>query len=118
MDCRGTHDFYYAKFKCEMKLRQYQLALNDIAHAIVLNRAEPTYYAEMANLQLQVNKLEDAVRTCDMGLAITQEYTDLYIIKGIALCEQSKCAEGLKALQKAHELGDGRAQTLIEKYAK
>lgn len=115
---RGTHDFYYTKFKCEMKLRQYQLALNDIAHAIVLNRTEPTYYAEMGNLQLQVNKLEDAVRTCDMGLAIAQEYTDLYIIKGIALCEQSKRMEGLKALQKAHELGDSRAQKLIDKYTK
>lgn len=115
---RGTHDFYYLKFKNEMKLRQYQLALNDIAHAIVLNRMEPTYYAEMGSLQLQVKQLEEAVRTCDLGLQVTQEYSDLYIIKGITLCELGKKTEGLDALRKAGELGDTRAQGLIDKYSK
>ena len=58
---RGSHEFYYLKFKCESKIRQYKQALNDIAHAIVLNQKEPTYYAEMASLQLKVNQLEDAI---------------------------------------------------------
>ncbi|MFQ7113547.1 trypsin-like peptidase domain-containing protein [Hallella bergensis] len=115
---RGTHDFYYTKFLCEKKIRQYKLALNDIAHAIVLNRTEPTYYAEMASLQLQLNQVEDAIMTCDMGLKITQEYSDLYIIKGIAQCENKDKTNGLSTLQKAHELGDTRAQGLIEKYSK
>lgn len=101
-----------------MKIRQYQLALNDIAHAIVLNRAEPTYYAEMASLQLRVNKPEDAIKTCDIALAFTQEYADLYIIKGIALCETKQTAEGLQTLQKAQDLGDSRAVDLINKYKK
>lgn len=115
---QGTHDFYFTKYKCEMKIRQYQLALNDIAHAIVLNRAEPTYYAEMASLQLRVNKPEDAIKTCDIALAFTQEYADLYIIKGIALCETKQTAEGLQTLQKAQDLGDSRAVDLINKYKK
>lgn len=115
---QGTHDFYFTKYKCEMKIRQYQLALNDIAHAIVLNRAEPTYYAEMASLQLRVNKPEDAIKTCDMALALTQEYADLYIIKGVALCETKQTAAGLEALQKAQDLGDSRAADLIKKYKK
>ena len=115
---RGTHDFYYAKFLCEKKIRQYQLALNDIAHAIILNRTEPTYYAEMANLQLQVRQIEDAIKTCDMGLQVTKEYPDLYIIKGIAQCENEDKENGLSTLRQAHELGDPRAQGLIEKYSK
>lgn len=113
---QGTDDFYYSKFKCEMKLRQYQLALNDIAHAIVLNRTEPTYYAEMASLQLKVGKYDDAVKTCDLALQLTQQYSDLYIIKGIALCELKKKEEGIAALTSAQQLGDSRAEGLIKKY--
>lgn len=112
---RGTSDFYYLKFKCEMKLHQYQIALNDIAHAIVLNRTEPTLYAEMASLQLRVNQLDDAVKTCNLALQLTQEYSDLYIIKGMALCALKKKAEGLECFNKAKELGDSRAQGLIDK---
>lgn len=116
MNYNATADFYYLKFSCEMKLRQYQLALNDIAHAIMLNRTEPTYYAEMASLQLRVNKLEDAVRTCDLAISLTDKYADIYLIKGIALCELKKKEEGLEALRKAQELGDPRAADQIKKY--
>ncbi|MBM6993271.1 MAG: tetratricopeptide repeat protein [Prevotella sp.] len=121
MNNRATHDFYYTKFKCEQKIRQYKLAINDIAHAIVLNRTEPTYYAEMAGLQLQLNQLQDAITTCNMGLQLTQEYADLYIILGIAQCElkdKQNMEEGIANLQKAQALGDERAAGLIAKYKK
>lgn len=116
MNNNATAEFYQLKYSCEMKLKQYQLALNDIAHAIMLNPNEPTYYAELASLQLRVNKVEDAVKTCDLAFRLTDKYTDLYIIKGIALCEQKKKEEGLEALRKAQELGDSRAADLIKKY--
>lgn len=113
---RGSHEFYYIKFKCEMRIRQYQQALNDIAHAIVLNRTEPTYYAEMASLQLRVNQLEDAIRTADMCIEIEPDYADPYIVKGIAHGELKQKVEALQALEKAKELGDERAEGLIAKY--
>ncbi len=121
MNYNASPEFYYAKFKCEQKIRQYQLALNDIAHAIVLNRMEPTYYAEMAGLQLQLKQLNEAVRTCAMGLQLTQEYPDLFIIMGIAQCElkgTENIQAGLANLQKAQALGDPRAADLIAKYKK
>lgn len=120
MNNNATADFYYTKYKCEMKIRQYQPALNDIAHAIVLTRTEPLYYAEMASLQLRVNKLEDAVKTCDLALTIKGADTipDLFIIKGVALCELKQKETGLEALKKAQELGDSRAEDLIKKYGK
>ncbi len=118
MHNRATHDFYYAKYRCEMKIRQYQLALNDIAHAIVLNRYEPTYYAEMAGLQLQVGKKDDAIATCDLAMNLTDQYPDLYIIKGVAQCEQGNTADGIATLEKARDLNDDRAAPLIEKYSK
>ena len=120
MNFNASADFYYMKFKCEMKIRQYQPALNDIAHAIVLTRTEPLYYAEMASLQLRVNRLEDAVKTCDMALNIkgADKVSDFFVIKGIALCELKQKEGGLEALKKAQELGDERAEGLIKKYSK
>lgn len=120
MNNNATADFYYTKYQCEMKIRQYQLALNDIAHAIYLSRTEPLYYAELASLQLRVNKLEEAVKTCDLAFNIkgTETMSDLYIIKGMALCEMKKNDKGLEALTKAKELGDNRAEKLIKKYSK
>ena len=120
MNFNATADFYYMKFKCEMKIRQYQPALNDIAHAIVLTRTEPLYYAEMASLQLRVNRLEDAVKTCDMALNIkgADKVSDFFVIKGIALCELKQKEAGLEALRKAQELADERAEGLIKKYSK
>ena len=120
MNGRGSADFYFVKYKCENRIHQYQLALNDIAHAIVLNPSEPLYYAEMASLQLRVNQPDQAVKTCDLAFRLpnADEYSDLYIIKGIGLCETNHKEEGLENLKKAQEKGDTRAQALIEKYSK
>lgn len=121
MHNNATHGFYYIRFKCAQRIKQYKIALNDIAHAIVLNRTEPTYYAEMANLQLQLRQLTDAITTCNLALNLADEYADLYIIRGIAQCElkgKDNVAAGLASLQRAKELGDERADALIAKYGK
>lgn len=118
MQNNASHEFYYQKYLCEKEIRAYQQALNDIAHAVVLNRMEPTYYAELASLQLKVNKFDDAISTSDLGLRVAPDYADLYIIKGIAQCELKQKNAGLETLRKAKELGDERAEELIGKYGK
>lgn len=118
MHLNASADFYYMRYQCGVKIHQYQMALNDIAHAIVLNRFEPTYYAEMASLQVRVNQFDNAIKTCDIAIRMAPEYADLYIIKGVAACELGQKEEGLAALKKAKELGDERADKLIEKYEK
>lgn len=120
MNGRGSADFYYIKYKCESNIRQYQLALNDIAHAIVLSPNEPVYYAEMASLQLRVNQPDKALQTCDLAFRLPEaaNLTDLYIIRGVALCETGKKDEGLESFKTANEKGDARAQSLIDKYSK
>ena len=70
----------------------------------------------MASLQLRVNKLEDAIATCDMCLQVDPNYADPYIIKGIALGELKRKEEAKEAFLKAKELGDERADGLLEKY--
>lgn len=116
---RASADFYYTRYQCEMNMRQYQPALNDIAHAAYVTPADmqPIYLAELASLQLRVNKLEDAVRTADICLQITPDSTDALIIKGVALNGLKKKKESLECLQRAKELGDPRGEEFIKKYS-
>lgn len=120
MSGRATADFYYTRYKCEMNLRQYQLALNDIAHAAYVGQpgVQPLYLAEMASLQLRVNLLDDAVRTADICLQISPEATDALIVKGVALNGLKKKTEALECLQRAKELGDPRGEEYIKKFGK
>ena len=97
-------------------MRRYQQALNDIAHAAVLNRQEPTYLAEMASLQLKVNLYEDAIKTADLCISLAPSYADAYLIKGLAQVQNKQKKEGLETLNKAKELGDTRAKDFIDKY--
>lgn len=113
----ASADFYYVKYKCERKIKQYQLAINDIAHAIALQPREPLYYAELASLQLSLGKVDDALTTCDLAMRLTDTMPDLFIIKGIGLCAKGNNTEGLEALRHAQQLGDERAAALIEKYS-
>ncbi len=113
---RAAPEFYYIKYQCEVKARQYQQALSDIAHAAVLNPQEPTYLAELASLNLKVNRIEEAIKAADLCIRIAPNYPDAYIVKGLALIHSGKKAEGLQALEQAKDLNDERAQPLIEKY--
>lgn len=113
---RADHTFYYTRYKCEVQLHRYQQALNDIAHAALLNTQEPTYLAEMASLQLKVNRFEDAIKTADICIEAAPNYPDIYLIKGLAQIQNNQKAEGLETLKKAKELGDARAQNYIDKY--
>lgn len=113
---RANHEFYYTRFNCNVKLRRYQQALNDIAHAAVFNRQEPTYLAEMASLQLKVNYIDDALKTAELCIGIAPNYPDIYLIKGLALIQKKQKKLGIEAFEKAKQLGDKRAQDYIDKY--
>ncbi len=113
---RASAEFYYTRYRCELNIRQYQQALNDIAHAAYINPQEPLYLAEMASLELRVNRLDEAVNAADFCLKISPDNTDALIIKGVALAKSGKKAEGMECLKKADELGDERAKEMMEKY--
>lgn len=117
---RASADFYYTRYKCEMNMKQYQPALNDIAHAAYVadDAVRPAYLAEMASLQLRVNRYEDAVRTADMCLQLNPDGTDALIIKGVSLYRLKKDKEARECMQRAKELGDTRADEYIKKFGK
>ncbi len=118
MNFRASADFYYTRYKCEAQLKQFQQAINDISHACVINQQEPTYLAELASIELRVGKYEEAVQACDICLQLTQEYSDVYIVKGVALHQLGRNEESKEALLKAKELGDERADSYLQKYSK
>lgn len=111
-----TAQFFYSREQCESKAKLWQQALNDITIAIELDKQQPVYYAEKANLLLRVNQIPDAIDIARQCIAIDPDYPDGYLILGLALIQQNNKAEGIQQLQKAKELGSEQAQPLIDKY--
>lgn len=111
-------NFYYVREQAEVKSKLYKQALIDIATSIIMDPKEPTYYAEKASLELKVNMLDDAIKTANICIKVAPEYSDGYLILGLAQIKKNNKQEGLANLVKAKDLGNVQAQTLIEKYSK
>lgn len=113
---RASHEFYYARYRCELQMHQYQIALRDITHAILLNPQEPTYLAEMASLLLRVNRAGDALKIAKRCTELAPDYPDGFLLLGLAQVQLKDKEAGLQNLERARSLGDTRAQSLIDKY--
>ena len=111
-------NFYYIREQAEVKGHLFQQALGDIARAIILDPQEPTYYAEMASLQLRVNMIDEALKTAERCVEIAPNYSDGFLLLGLAQVKKGQKGEGIANLQKAKELGNEQADALIDKYSK
>lgn len=109
-------DFYYIRHKAEMEVHQYQQALNDMRRAIILNRNFPTLWAEIASLHLRFNQTDEAIQSAQICTQLAPEYSDGFILLGVANMVAKNKEEGIKALLKAKELGDPRADEYLKKY--
>ncbi|MBP3775994.1 MAG: serine protease [Prevotella sp.] len=110
--------FYYQRELAELGGHLYQQALNDINKAIELDPAESMYYAEKASLQVRVGMHKDAIETARQLIQMSPDLSDGYLFLGLGQCLTNQKAEGVKNLNKAKEMGNEQAQSLIEKYAK
>ena len=109
-------NFYYIRHKAEVDGRLYQQALNDITRAIVMNPKETYYYAEKASLEIRVGLYDNAIATAKESLAVDPNDSDGYMFLGVAQCLKGNKKEGIPNLEKAKELGNLQAETLIQKY--
>lgn len=109
-------NFYYVRHQTEIQGRLYQQALNDIEKALQMNPQETLYYAEKASLEIRVGMYDDAIKTAQECIGIDANNSDGYLFLGLAQCLKGDKAEGLKNFQKAQDLGDPQAASLIEKY--
>jgi len=108
--------FYYIRHLAEIEGRLYQQALNDIDRAIQMEPKETLYYAEKASLLIRVGKYDEAITTAEECIALEPDGSNGYLFKGLAQCLKGKKKEGLEMLEKAKDMGDPQANTLIEKY--
>lgn len=111
-----TSNFYYIRHKAEMEIHQYQQALNDMDRAILLQRDSPTLWAEKASQHLRFSQTDKAIRSAEICTQLAPEYADGYILLGVANMVAKNKEEGTKALMKAKELGDERADEYLKKY--
>lgn len=111
---RVNDNFYYTRYKCETKIKQYQQALEDIARCILVNPREVTYYAEMASLELRVKRYNQAIEVAERCTKLEPNYADAWLILGVAQREKGLKAEARTSLEKAKELGDKRAEEYLK----
>ena len=111
-------DFYYVREQAEVKAKLFKQALIDINMAVMLAPKEPLYLAEKASLELRVNMVDDALETARHCVELAPEYSDGYLLLGLAQVQKGNKAEGLENMKKAKELGNEQAEKLIGKYSK
>jgi len=111
-----TPAFFYTRYKCELKVRQWQQALLDIARTCYLSPKEPTYFAEWASLDLRVKRYDEGIKAAEACIELAPEYADGYLLLGIFHAEKGNKAEAKKNLLKAKELGDTRVDEYLKKY--
>lgn len=110
--------FYYNRSIAETGGHLFQQALNDINRAIELAPSEPMYRAEKASLQVRVGQHKEAIETAQQLIQLSPDLSDGYLFLGLAQCLTNQKAEGTRNLNRAKELGNEQAQSLIDKYAK
>ena len=113
-----TAEFYYQREQAEMAGHLYKQALEDIVRATEMAPAEPIFFAEKANVELRVGKTDEAIATAQQSICISPDNSDGYLILGLAQCVKGQKSEGIQNLNKAKELGNSQAQSLIEKFSK
>lgn len=111
-------NFYFLREQAEFAGHLYQQALDDIRRAIEMAPSELVYRAEKANIELRVGMTDDAIESAKGCISIAPEESDGYLFLGLAQCIKGQKAEGVKNLEKAKELGNSQAQSLIDKYSK
>ncbi|MCQ2243078.1 MAG: tetratricopeptide repeat protein [Bacteroidaceae bacterium] len=118
MQNRVNENFYYTRFNAEVKCKMYQQALADIQNCIILNPQELLYPSEMAQLEIQVNMLDEAVAAAKYCIEIAPEKPVGYTLLALAQAKQGKKDEAKQNFLKSKELGDEKADELMEKYLK
>lgn len=111
-------NFYYVRYQAELSGRLFQQALDDINKAISLNPDNEFYLIDRASLNIRVGRYDDAISSARDCIARSEKHSEAWLFLGLAQCLKGDKAEGRVALQKAKELGNEQADSVIEKYAK
>lgn len=107
--------FLYEREQVEIQARLFPAALNDIERAVKLLPDEPMLRAEEASLNYRVGQLDEAIAAAREAIRISPDYSDGHRLLGICLRDKGQTVEAKKSLQRAAELGDTIAKSVLEK---
>ena len=107
-----TDRFYALRSQAEMEAHMYQQALDDIRTAI----APLPYRLDEAFILLRVGEFQPAIDAATKLLIDLPENPDCYRILGIAHGELGQKAKAVQYLQKAINLGDETAVSILPRY--
>jgi tetratricopeptide (TPR) repeat protein len=110
--------FYYYREQAALQAHQYQMALDDIQAAIDKNPNEMVYRVEQGALNLRVGRFDEAISQLKKAISIDPKYGEAYRILGLCYIQKKNNQEACTNFNKAKDLGDPNAQTLIDKYCK
>ena len=101
-----------------MDLRRFHQTIEDMKEVVSLEPTDALLWAEKGSYEVRLNLNEEAQKSAEECIRLDPQNGDGYLILGIALCGKGQKAEGLQNLEKAKELGNSQAQSMIEKFSK
>ncbi len=106
-------NFYYQREQAEMNCRMFQQALSDIERAVRMEPSEPLYHAEKAAVHYRFNQLDEAISSARTAVQLAPRFADAHRILGVCLRAQGNEPEARTSLQRAADLGDKIASSLL-----
>lgn len=110
--------FFYERSQIEINARMFQQALDDLNKAVEMVPREPLYHVERAALTLRVGMLDDCIQSCQTAIRLNPDIIDAYRILGYAQLQKGDKTNAQLNIQKAIDMGDETAKTLMETYFK
>ena len=110
--------FLYERSQIEVNARMFQQALDDLNRAVEIVPREPLYLVERAALTLRVGMLDDCIQSCQTAIRLNPNIIDAYRILGYAQLQKGDKTNARLNIQKAIDMGDETAKTLMDTYFK
>ena len=111
-----TADFYITREQAELKSRMFKQAIDDVNKAVDLEPENFDFWVEKAGVHIRVNQLDEAIAALNQSISIDGTNGGAYRMLGYCQVQKGDKNAGIANLQKAVELGDDTAASLIEKY--
>lgn len=106
--------FYYERAVIEEEGRMFQVALNDINKAIEMSPRVPDYHLERAIICISVSMIDESIESCDNVIKLNPDIPDAYRILGYAKYKKGDIENAKAYLQKAIDMNDESAKTIMK----
>lgn len=118
MNGQVNSNFFYNRSQAEIQSKMFQQGIDDIEKAVQLSPDNALYLAEQASTYIRFNKIDEAIIAAKKAITASPKFADSYRLLGYCQAVKGMKDEAIKNLTKAKELGDEKAEAVIEKYCK